>query len=292
MTGILNGCPQIGLRRLNGSILTVSTGIVNFYLPHLKSRYGQHCCLDLRRYTTNPHVQIGLLKIFEHLKEIDNYGVSTALLDSFENLWNGTHRPQHRLQQPSGRVIMANIFHGLGHVLDPMEFGCSKELSSLLSAFFTSHCDEIMRDRSLRWIQYVNTLHKANATMEPIYSRLLNHPQHVELALGRGLFVHEVIPEQLSRLLDQKFDRDYYRHHGTHQRVYVGEPMPPHHAVRGGRAPALGNGGEYDLRDIMGIFQQDPSRIEVLDGPYYSGWNPRLGIEGPRANRIPRGLLH
>ena len=174
--------------RIPNKNIAINWRIVDQRLPNLITNYSRGQVVDLRSgplFRGSRSRKAAVSYLFTHLKEIEAVGGSTALLDSLEDLWK-RDRQWHQ-QGVRNSMSTLQVFTALAQMLRPEVFGCCETIFSLLSAFFTRHCEEIMRSKSPQWVRYVNALDLIDGGDPMLYiSSLAQHQRDVLPELQRS----------------------------------------------------------------------------------------------------------
>ena len=119
---------------------------IHRHLPVLWLRYSRRSAMILRpeRYLDqvqmNRCIRSALQDLFEYLDEIDHgVGKSAHLRESLEDAWNSRGPRRGR---------RGETFFALGLIFLPDNFGCSKEIYSIMENFVIRHSTEILKDFS------------------------------------------------------------------------------------------------------------------------------------------------
>lgn len=245
--------------RLPNKGIVIDWRIVDQHLPNLITNFTRSQVVDLRNdpLFRNSCSRTAVSYLCTHLKEIESVGGSTALLDSLEDLWKRDRQGYLRGVQSS--ISTLQVFTALAQLLSADVFGCCETIFSLMSAFFTRHCEEIMRSNSPQWIQYVNALDVMdNGDSMPYLSCLLQHQKDVAKHLKphcRRRHCSNCLSDgtawNLMVLFKQKEDR-IRRNITEHLGGRRGAAMPIRDGRGGHRIPGgLKNAWEYHPHELL-----------------------------------------
>ena len=261
---------RIHLRTPSNRLVT-DWRIVEQLLPNLPSSFRRSRIVDLRN---DPLFQSSCSRtamsyLFTHLREIESHGTSTALLDSLEDLWKEDR--QRHLHGMQGSVRTPQVFAALAQILRPEIFGCCETIFSLMSTFFTRHCEEIMRSKSPQWITYVKALDLMDGgDPMPYLCCLAQHQRDVVPELQRSCgrrtcsncFSDRTVV-CLKFLFNQKKDRNR-RKIAEHLGGRRGAGILPKGGRGGHRlAGGLRNATDYPVQDLLEA--QDEGRVYVKE---------------------------
>ena len=209
------------------------------------------------------HTKVALLYLFEHLSEITKYGTSAALLDRLEDSFK---RDSWRRDDTT-----VDIFCNLGRVLQPGWWGCSIEVFSALSTFFTRNCEKIYERDPESLVLYLCALNYMRWPMTEVLACVARHPDLAELVL---LYAQDdedppldlEVVEELRMMTGQRIRREEgglfragHRRWGKLRKE--GRRKPGHgRFIRGDQLGVLGMLEEWDRRPENVIVKVDGGR--------------------------------
>ncbi|MCJ1245762.1 hypothetical protein MMC30_002966 [Trapelia coarctata] len=166
----------------------ISCGVLEEHLPYLRLTpviWPAHNVPDEDQYT-----RTALMFLFDHLSEITKTGTSAALLDHLEASFKRDFRRR--------RDTTVEIFSNLGRVLQPEWWGCSCEVFSALSTFFTRNCERIYQRDPESLVDYLSALNYMRWPMTEVLACVARHPSQAEMVL----FCAQATEEDEHPLLD------------------------------------------------------------------------------------------
>lgn len=224
--------------------------------------------------------QAALSYLFNYLEDVLRNGVSAALDNSLENLWNackGRPRDHHPGTHPGG---ITAVFGQLGKIFAEEHFGCNDTIFQIMSTFFIRHCAEIVRWGRKTWIDYLFALDRMATDTESLVPAVNCVVQQQRLHPGefreldyyptpRGHKLRADTLELLDFLLQQKHEQDHHRHARASEvwipprLEYRGNSHRHDLVRRGGRGELIRRGIDYDPRTLKKIATYNPEAILV-----------------------------
>lgn len=264
--------------QIHKSCIVIDWRVVEQCLPTLASNFGRISFLDLRTHSLfrGSHTRTAFSYLSTHLREIEQCGTSTALLDALEDLWKKDRQWRQRGVQSS--ISILQVFTALAQILSPEVFGCCETIFTLMSTFFTRHCEEIMRSTSPQWLAYVRALDLMDGgDPMPYISCLVQHQRDVapliRRACGRRNCKNGCLSDRTVNCLHVLFEQKNGRDHrtiaqhpwgrGVHGAMVIKDDRVGHRRVGG-----LRNGLDYHTRDLLEAREEGRVYVNESDGGY------------------------
>ena len=143
----------VKIRYLGDSVVKISRDELHDHFPTLWSQVKSGLVLLTRFVEGIIDVNHDtLVVVWKYLKDIEQYGASTALNDGLEDAWDAESHPYRK-------DYTKNLFRGLCSLFHPQYFGCSDRVFKTMVSFFERHCSDIMSDTYKdNWLSYLESL--------------------------------------------------------------------------------------------------------------------------------------